>query len=234
MEKVLALVIGMLLIWLIWRKLVVPTLLLKTRNDLFDLRDTLRDEFLASGKSLNDKSYLAIRASINSRLQFVENVTYWKMIYFSYWAKSNDETVVKIGQRLNSKFRTDNDALNSRVLRIRREANSVVLTYTIFTSFFALTTALLISLAVTVINFCGSIFHLVSSGVFILSNVYKLIQKICTGIHGSISHPIGVTISLLDASANHLISTCFVYKQRGGLVEDLTATPFHGGAKFAG
>lgn len=232
MEKIFALVIGMALVWLIWRKLVLPTILLKTRNDLFDLRDLLRDEFLKANLTLDDKAYLAVRMSINSRLRFIEDLTYWKMIYFTIWAKSNDETIKKISHRLDVKFRTTNGELNKCISRIRRDANSIVLTYSIFTSFFALSTAFIIASFITCIKVLQTISVSILASLRLLKEPYQVAKYIFRKINKILCNPSAIFDLFSQESFRSFVAKSFVYKQRAGLVEDISA-PYGYGYRFA-
>lgn len=69
---------GGLLIMLIWKLMLRKTLLDFRRDNLFDMRDALRETFVKNGWPLDGPEYRRLRDQINTYLLHMEKYAFWE------------------------------------------------------------------------------------------------------------------------------------------------------------
>jgi len=120
-----------------WSYIVLPSYLDAARDQLFDLRDELRETFLSNGWDISSDKYAEARTVMNSYLRFTEETTFWKLLYIqlvvmnekSDRSKQNDVTY-------NRRASDQLGVVDVYVSKLRRRALHVVIGYAVSTSFF--------------------------------------------------------------------------------------------------
>lgn len=133
MEQLFLTGIGLLSIMLFWRFMWKPTILDRTRDSLFDLRDNvLREHFVTHNLPLDHEIYVNLRLLLNGHLRHTESLSIWKLGYLLN-NKSNG-VVERHSKMFEAKFETDVDHLKTLVNDIRTKAALVMFLYMIQTS----------------------------------------------------------------------------------------------------
>jgi hypothetical protein len=142
--------INILLIIFAWHFMLRKTILDHSRDQLFDLRDELRNEFVNNGWDLGSQDYKKLRDLINAHLRFTEQVSILRILLVTVEIKRNTELKDFLRIRLEKVFVSNIPAQQEFIKKFRMKALAVVMSYAVFSSGFLLLAALAISPIVAV------------------------------------------------------------------------------------
>lgn len=139
--------INILLLIIIWDKVLKPSILDNYRDKLFDLREEVREYYLANGIPLSHNTYIQLRNLINSHLRFTEEMSLIKVAFFASRIEKNKSLRDYIQRSIESNFTTDNKKLSIFIKSARKKAIDILFEYMIFSS---PTVVILLTLAVII------------------------------------------------------------------------------------
>ena len=143
--------INILLLIVIWEKVLKPSILDNYRDKLFDLREEVREYYLAKGIPLSHNTYIQLRNLINSHLRFTEQMSFIKVSFFPSRIEKNRDLKNYIQRSIESNFATNNKDLSLFIKSTRKKAVDILRNYMIFSS-----PTLIISLILAIIIFIPS------------------------------------------------------------------------------
>lgn len=154
---------GGLLVIATWLFAYKPAQLDTARDRLFDLRDiTLRNFFIENNYGLEHDSYRLLRKLINSHLRYTEKMSLLEIISTAVFMKSNTEVYNDIRNKIDVKFKTDDEIINEFSKEIRIKAFQIMLVFLVSTSAPMLFISLLVAPFVVLREVCLSIFKVTS------------------------------------------------------------------------
>ena len=120
-----------------WSHIILPSYLDAARDQLFDLRDELREKFISNEWDISSNKHAETRTAINSYLRFTEEITFWKLFYIQYVImneKSNwsNEEIAPYSRRISDQ----SDEVDVYIAKLKHRALHVVIGYAASTSFF--------------------------------------------------------------------------------------------------
>lgn len=128
-------VLAMLIGWrLAWR----PTALDCARDRLFDLRETVRDEFLRRGWGLEHPMYKTLRDLINGHLRYTERVHFFGLVAFHVSLARQPELRAALKESVTRRLSCDDAGVASYCDEVRQKAALIMMAYVIETSAIAL------------------------------------------------------------------------------------------------
>lgn len=133
-----------LLLLAIWRFALKKSILDHHRDQLFDLRDNLRAEFLENGWSIDSELYKRLRGLINGYLRFTERFSLIHVVLLERGIARNEVLREAQKRNIDAKFKAANPEQAAYVKELRRRALQIVMNYMIVGSgpFLLLTVAL--------------------------------------------------------------------------------------------
>ena len=137
--------INILLMIFVWHFMLRKTILDHSRDQLFDLRDELRSEFLNNDWDLGSQDYKKLRDLINGHLRFTEQASILRISIVTAEIKRNSELKDFLRIRLDKVFVSNIPAQQEFIKKFRMKALVVVMSYAVFSSGFLLLAALAIS-----------------------------------------------------------------------------------------
>lgn len=201
--------LGVLVMMMVWRFMLRRTILDNSRDQLFDLRDELRETFIKNGWDIGSPIYKRLRDLLNGHLRFTEEVSVSQIVYLEVVVKHDKKLQSEFQIRAEKIFASDNEAQKEFIQSIRKRAMVAVMNFAVFSSGFLLLLSLLIAPIVTV----GKVFRVIGRG---LSSVGQVC--VCS------MRDIGRTTSIVMSSsaeivAHHLFPSDFVesYSYRMGV-----------------
>jgi hypothetical protein len=126
--------INILLLIVIWEKVLKPSILDNYRDKLFDLREEVREYYLANGIPLSHNTYIQLRNLINSHLRFTEQMSFIKVAFFASRIEKNRDLKNYIQRSIESNFATNNKDLFLFIKTTRKKAVDILQKYMIFSS----------------------------------------------------------------------------------------------------
>ena len=148
---------GMLLIMFAWMKILKPSMLDSTRDQLFDLRDQEIRPWFQKNLSLDHPAYKDLRKLINGHLRYTEDLTFLRFVLHLYTLKQHPESLAEL-KKMNEHFESGDEALKEFVRQIRAQACQIMILHAVKTSplgwFFAI-----IGLIFTLPGICKEIFR---------------------------------------------------------------------------
>lgn len=130
--------VGVLAMLVSWRWMIKPTLLDTTRDKLFDLREEVRAFFLVRPRGLEDPIYANTRGLINGHLRNTEELTFFRFVAALVWLERNKDAAKEISEKVNRRFKSDDQDVARYVYEVRRRAIFIMLGYAGTTSVLAL------------------------------------------------------------------------------------------------
>ncbi len=127
-------VINVIFTIIIWRYLLRKSILDHYRDKLFDLRDDVRNYYIANHIPLSDETYKNIRDLINSHLRFTEKMSLVEVIFFSKAIDDDNELKNYIKNNIDNKFKTSDKNLNSFIKETRDKSSLILFDYMVFSS----------------------------------------------------------------------------------------------------
>lgn len=118
----------------IWEKVLKPSILDHYRDKLFDLREEVREYYLAQGIPLSHDTYVQLRNLINSHLRFTEEMSLIKVAFFAYRIEKNKGLKKYLQRSIENNFTTNNRELSLFIKSTRKKAVDILLEYMVFSS----------------------------------------------------------------------------------------------------
>lgn len=167
MEYIFICSAGLLLMLLFWQYIWIKAWIDHTRDKLFDLRDGMRQHFIAIGRDLEkDTAYHALRTLLNQHLKHVRFISIGNFIVtqkFLMRAEAEKESVLFI-EEMNKNMQTDDPELNDYITQIRSQASGIITFYLLITNpFTALAIGICYGAVVPIVVFMGMIERGISS-----------------------------------------------------------------------
>ena len=104
--------------WFVYK----PSLLDKTRDELFDLRQEVRDYFLQSGRGLDHPLYAALRDLINGHLRYTESLTMSRFVVWAHWHSKHPTEAEQLRLRGEAPLQTNDRELAAFAMNVRLRA----------------------------------------------------------------------------------------------------------------
>jgi hypothetical protein len=130
--------IGIILMLAGWRFVWRPTTLDEARDRLFDLRESVRSEFVRRGISLDHPLYVALRDLLNGHLRHTESASFSTLIAFHVSVISQPEVREALQEHIEKRFGCSDPDLAKFAKQTREQASLVMVGYVIETSVLAL------------------------------------------------------------------------------------------------
>jgi len=137
--------VNILLLMAVWKFMLRKTILDHSRDKLFDLRADVRTTFIRNGWDLNSSAYMKLRDLINGHLRFTEEMGLSRTIYFTARVRENKELQAFMHERIQRVFATNDAAQRAYIEKIRRNALTVSLEYSIYSSGYFLILAMVMA-----------------------------------------------------------------------------------------
>jgi len=129
MLEMILLGLGLLLTMITWKFMLKPSLLDATRDQLFDLRESVREHYINTGKGLTDPSYIALRGLLNAHLRFTEQVTFLRVIFAMTWRNEHAEAFAAMHRSFDKTLEAQNAETQRYVQGVRLQASVAMLDY---------------------------------------------------------------------------------------------------------
>lgn len=134
MINILFLSINIVLVMFVWKRILKPTILDYFRDELFDVREDVREFFIQNKIPLDHYIYKNLRDLINDHLRFTEQMTLGEVISFSNKIEKRRGLKKYIKKRLDKLFKSQDKNLNEYVKKIRSRSSEILLMYMVFSS----------------------------------------------------------------------------------------------------
>lgn len=121
--------LGLLLIMVTWKFMLKPSLLDSTRDQLFDLRESVREHYIKTGKGLSDPSYVALRNLLNAHLRFTEQITFLRVIFAITWRNEHAEAFAAMHRDFDKTLEAQSAETQKYVQGVRLNASVAMLDY---------------------------------------------------------------------------------------------------------
>lgn len=120
--------IALLVAWKYWKK----TARAAVRDYLFNLRDELREHYVANGLEMTDGAYGTVRGSLNDLLRYTKDM---RMVGFLYFVSHADRDAINASAAdFEEAIKNCDEATKKLLKRIRRKACDAILAYMAATS----------------------------------------------------------------------------------------------------
>jgi hypothetical protein len=126
--------IDLILIYIGWTYFLKPSILDHFRDQLFDLRDDVRQWYIDNNIPLSDSTYINLRDLLNSHLRFTETKSLVKVAMFFSKLKRNPKLDEWLNQQVEAKFSTRNTKIRNFVNESRSKAVNILVLYMIYSS----------------------------------------------------------------------------------------------------
>jgi len=123
-----------LLLMAIWKFGLKKSILDEHRDQLFDLRDELRAEFIARGWSLDSQIYRRLRDQINGYLRFTERYSFFEVMLREREIRGNESFRIALKAQNDAKFATTDTEQAKFIWDFRLRAVNVMMNYMIVSS----------------------------------------------------------------------------------------------------
>lgn len=126
--------LGGLALMAIWRFALRKSILDDHRDQLFDLRDELRAEFVARGWALDSELYKRLRDLLNGYLRFTEHYSFFEFLCMETVVRKDEGLHAAFKDKLDAKFKAADPAQAEFVRDFRRRSVGVMMNYMIVSS----------------------------------------------------------------------------------------------------
>jgi len=127
--------IGVLLLMCVWHFVLRKTILDRTRDQLFDLRDEVRETYIRNGWDIGSTGYKRARGLINAHLRFTEEMSLIKIVRVGRAVSKSKELQELVNERSRSMFSDTSENQRIFIQKIRVRSIRAVMEYTVFGSF---------------------------------------------------------------------------------------------------
>ncbi len=126
--------VNLILLIVVWNYMLRPSILDHYRDQLFDLRESVRDYFIHRSIALDDPIYVKLREILNHHIRFTKQMSLFEIAYFSYKLEKNKSLRDEVKGSIDGMFTTDDDDLREFIANTRVEAQRILITYLVFSS----------------------------------------------------------------------------------------------------
>jgi len=133
--------VGLLLLIFSWTKQIRTAILDNTRDDLFDLREEVRERFLQTPAGLHHPLYNELRGLINGHIRYTEGFTFLTLVNGIYWGQKHKDTLRHVHAQINARFTADDPELTAYADKVRERAVLLMFEFAIKRSLIALAIA---------------------------------------------------------------------------------------------
>lgn len=171
---------GVLLLILVWKMMLKKTILDHHRDQLFDLRDELRERYLKEGMDLGSPVYRHLRDLINGYLRYTETYRLSKISYIKGQLKHHPDVVQFYRARMEKHFETKNPTESELTNEFRFRALEITTQYMTFGSGFLMVLTLFVFPFVSVwllIKALNNCVHRSVNKVILWSNAAAIITR---------------------------------------------------------
>jgi hypothetical protein len=121
-----------------WRYVWRRTALDEARDRLFDLRESVRDEFIRRELPLDHPLYIALRGLLNGHLRHTESASFSILIAFHVAVNNQPEVRAALKEHIEKRFGCTDPGLAEFAKQTREQAALIMMGYVIETSVLAL------------------------------------------------------------------------------------------------
>ncbi|WP_028222496.1 hypothetical protein [Paraburkholderia oxyphila] len=146
--------ICILLLLVTWRYALRPAILGCFRDQLFDLRDEIREHFVHEPGGLSRPIYGNLRTLINSYLRFAENFNLPQFLLIERSIKKNQGLVDVIAKQVDKSFHSTLSADQKYAADIRRRAGRIMMRYALASSGLVAPIAILVVVPILAVFVC--------------------------------------------------------------------------------
>ncbi|MFI3271838.1 MAG: hypothetical protein R3Y11_07040 [Pseudomonadota bacterium] len=148
--------ISLLVLYVVWKKVWQVTVLEIARDELFHVRDTVREYFLTTEQGVSDPVYSALREHINNCLRHTENITVARVLLCKLMRKRHGEYMQAVFEQHLQTFMTDDKEISNFVEDKRLACASILMTYMLAKSFLGMlviTAIIIIAIPCALVHF---------------------------------------------------------------------------------
>lgn len=183
--------VNILLVLVIWRFMVKRTVLDHTRDKLFDLRDEVRETFIAREWDLGSPAYKKLRDLLNGHLRFTEDYSIWKVAYLSAAIEKNPHLEAEMQAKFEKTFTSNIPDQLEYMHAVRKRSRMAVMEFTVFGSGFLIFLSVVISPVVLLLR----IVEVLSRGL-----------DVAVDVGGRSVHNVGKVVASLISSTTSILS----------------------------
>ena len=132
--ELLTVALSGILLGLVWQFMLKKTILDDHRDQLFDLRDELRETFVENGWALDAPIYRRLRNLINGYLRFTERYSFGETLMLERSVRRNQELSSTLNKHLERSFHIDDVMQRAYITGLRERARRVMMSYMILSS----------------------------------------------------------------------------------------------------
>ncbi|MEW6219736.1 MAG: hypothetical protein AB1634_09430 [Thermodesulfobacteriota bacterium] len=121
--------LNILLVLLLWKKMLRPSILDHFRDKLFDLREEVRDFYVQRGIPLDSKSYVELRRLINGHLRYSESMTMAGTLGFAALVNTRPVVVKQLQDEIEQRYSVDDADVAEFIRRTRGKATDILFGY---------------------------------------------------------------------------------------------------------
>lgn len=144
--------LNLLLIYAGWRWVWRKTALDMHRDELFDLRDEVKDYFNEHGLGTEHPIYEALRGLINAHIRYTEKLTFRLFMAESNVINTHPERIKKLKAEVNARFATNDPELKKFIEQTRARSIAILNAHMVESSFGFLLLTPLIFIVVSLIK----------------------------------------------------------------------------------
>lgn len=132
--ELLTFALSSILLGVVWQFMLKKTILDDHRDQLFDLRDELRETFIAQGWALDAPIYKRLRDLINGYLRFTERYSFSETLMLERSVRRNQELSTTVNKHLEKSFYSADVTQRAFITSLRDRARRVMMSYMILSS----------------------------------------------------------------------------------------------------
>ena len=143
---------NLLLVMAVWNFMLRKTILDLHRDQLFDLRDQLRADFIRNGWGLESKSYERLRSLINGYLRFTEDYALFPFTWLNAKVRERDDLQQALKEKMEHEFSATDEEMAKYIKEFRSKSLSIMMNYMVTSNWPLLILSLLFTPIVTIIE----------------------------------------------------------------------------------
>lgn len=126
--------INVILLIVVWNFMLKKSILDHYRDQLFDLREEVREFFIKNEIPLDSPAYKNLRDLFNAHLRFTEKITFMRFIFLEVKIQENKELQLFLKAEIEKQFDTTNPKLKEFIPQIRGKAKLILLNHMVNSS----------------------------------------------------------------------------------------------------
>lgn len=144
--QLISIPVGLFLLLFVLPKAWETTVLGSVRDELFDLREDLRQHFIDTGRPLDHPLYINLRSLLNSYIRFLEINSIWWVIGFQRSKHQNPDDLAILNEEIENLYKTKHEDLKELTAKTRKKSVELVQTYMVTSSLWFLIVVLMFTL----------------------------------------------------------------------------------------